>query len=86
MTNGDCQIDTGRGRRALRAGGLGVLLCVSPLPAVVAAADTTTFTAARITGEGWTLRDLRIEVPIGSEPGQTRAAHLSASRAAQALP
>jgi hypothetical protein len=79
MANGNCKIDIGSGRAAMRSGGLGMLLCVSLLPLAVIAADTTTFSAGRIAGDGWTLRDLRMELPIGADSGQVRTARLTAS-------
>jgi hypothetical protein len=79
MANGNCNIGIGIGRAAIRPAGLSLLLCVSLLPAVVAAAETSTFAAASIAGDGWTLRDLRMEVPLGPEADRPRTALLTAS-------
>ena len=79
MTKGNCKIDNDRSARVTCCRGLGLLLWLVLLPPVVAAIESTTFAAARIAGDGWVLRDLRMEVPLASARDKARTAHLTAA-------
>lgn len=76
MANGNCKIDKRGGGAGARGRRPGLVACLLLLPPVVSAVDMTTFEAASIAGDGWTLRDLRMEVPVIS---QDRTARLTAS-------